>query len=130
MRQCMTNAAWVKSSVRKKQVTNPLNVTRYIKTFRNWPAVISARKVKGPGVLVLRDSTRLSLSDMHEEIWAFWSIYWERCYDRDFNNIPRDGTILDLGANVGIFSAYAATRLVPDGRVIAVEANPKLIGCL
>src|SRR5262245_9752319 len=37
-----------------------------------------------------------------------------------FDDLPRNGTVLDVGANVGVFTCQAA-RLVPAGRVYAIE---------
>lgn len=104
----------------------------YFRNLRNWREVGRARLSHqgGPLTLRLRDRTTLALLDSEEEIWAFWSIYGGRCYDRDFSAIPADGVVIDLGANVGIFAVYAAGRLVPRGRVVAVEPNPKLLAVL
>jgi len=96
----------------------------YRRELRNWPAV-TAMHATGHTVrdLRLRDGHTIHLLDPEHEIWAFDSIYRQRCYDIDFPGLPADGTVVDLGANVGIFALYAATRLVPHGRVLAVEAN-------
>ena len=84
----------------------------------------------GPLTLHMRDGATLALSDSDNEIWAFQSIYRRHCYDRDFFGVRSDGLVVDLGANVGIFALYAASRLVPHGRVIAVEPNPQLVEVL
>jgi FkbM family methyltransferase len=96
----------------------------YRRELRNWLAV-SAMHVTGRPVrdLRLRDGHTIQLLDPKHEIWAFDSIYRRRCYDIDFPGLPTGGTVVDLGANVGIFALLAATRLVPHGRVLAVEAN-------
>lgn len=39
-------------------------------------------------------------------------------------NLPRGGTFLDIGANVGFFSIVAAQAAGPEGTVLAVEPNP------
>ena len=96
----------------------------YCHELRNWPAVVAMHATGRPvHELSLRDGHTIHLLDPRHEIWAFDSIYRERCYDVDFPAIPPDGTVVDLGANVGIFSVLAATRLVPHGRVLAVEAS-------
>jgi FkbM family methyltransferase len=96
----------------------------YARTFRNWLQVAAMhRNGRDVGVLYLRSGHEVHLLDP-AEIWAFRSIFRERCYDADFGPIAADGVVVDLGANVGIFSLYAATRLVPGGKVLAVEANP------
>jgi FkbM family methyltransferase len=98
----------------------------YRRELRNWPAV-AAMHLTGRAVrqLRLRDGHTIHLLDPRHEIWAFDAIYRQRCYDADFPGLPTDGTIVDLGANVGIFALLAATRLVPKGRVLAVEASPE-----
>jgi len=98
----------------------------YRRELLNWPAV-TAMHATGKTVreLRLRDGHTIHLLDPKHEIWAFDSIYRKRCYDTDFRGLPTDGTVIDLGANVGIFALLAATRLVPDGRVLAVEPNPE-----
>ena len=100
--------------------------------LRNWPEVARVRLSRrgGPLTLHMRDGATLALSDSDNEIWAFQSIYRRRCYDRDFSGVPSDGLVVDLGANVGIFTLYAASRLVPHGRVVAVEPNPQLVEVL
>ncbi|MBS1069826.1 FkbM family methyltransferase [Gluconobacter cerinus] len=42
-------------------------------------------------------------------------------------HLPKGGTFVDVGANMGFFSLYAAQR---DARVIAIEPNPVLFGRL
>lgn len=43
----------------------------------------------------------------------------------------KDGDIfVDLGANAGIFTCFAAKRVGPWGRVIAVEPMPEMLECL
>lgn len=97
----------------------------YLRTLRNWPEVFRGHFTGSwPSHLVLRDDTRIDLLDFAAEIWAFRSIYLERCYESSLPPPPADGVVIDLGANVGIFSVYAATRLVPRGRVVAVEPDP------
>ena len=97
----------------------------YRENLVNWPAICLSRATGLPFyVLKLRSGHALRLLDPQAEIWAFRSIWQERCYDRDFDDIPRNGTVIDLGANVGIFTLYARIKLVSQGAVLAVEPNP------
>jgi FkbM family methyltransferase len=41
--------------------------------------------------------------------------------------LPKEGVMIDIGANVGIYAAQAATSLNRLGTVLAIEANPQLI---
>ncbi|HVB80238.1 MAG TPA: FkbM family methyltransferase [Candidatus Binataceae bacterium] len=104
----------------------------YFRALRNWPEIARVRLARrgGPLTLRMRDGVTLALSDGDNEIWAFQSVYRRRCYDRDFSGLPADGLVVDLGANVGIFALYAASRLVPHGRVVAVEPNPRMVEVL
>jgi FkbM family methyltransferase len=46
------------------------------------------------------------------------------------DNLPASGTFIDVGANVGHISLLAARRVGPQGRVLAVEANPRIASTL
>ncbi|MDB5592966.1 MAG: hypothetical protein JWR86_3491 [Enterovirga sp.] len=39
-------------------------------------------------------------------------------------NLPRDGVMIDVGANIGLTTLTAA-RYIPGGRILAVEASPR-----
>lgn len=39
--------------------------------------------------------------------------------------LPRDGTFVDIGANVGLYTLNAAKLLGPGGRILAVEPGPE-----
>jgi FkbM family methyltransferase len=67
--------------------------------------------------------------DLRPGLEVLRDVYFERVYDRPFQ-LDETGVVLDLGANIGIFSLIAATRLVPRGRVIAVEPNPEVFSVL
>jgi len=103
-----------------------LSLFKYYVTTRNWYEIATGHLTgQWPGEIRLRDGTRIKFLSAKEEIWAFRSIYWGHCYERDFTvAVPRDGVILDLGANVGIFALYAASRLAPAGKVYAFEPSP------
>ena len=45
-------------------------------------------------------------------------------------NLPRGGTVIDVGANIGIFAAHAARKVSHKGRVIACEPLPATFAAL
>jgi len=44
--------------------------------------------------------------------------------------LPRDGVLVDIGANAGIYSCLAASRLKQSGVVVAIEPNPEMVARL
>ena len=55
-------------------------------------------------------------------------IFRNRRYHRDGFEIRRNDTIIDIGANMGMFSMWAAPQ-APEGRVVAIEPMD-VVGCL
>jgi FkbM family methyltransferase len=67
----------------------------------------------------------------HNERAAFYTlieVFYERLYDMDFVKVEKDDVVLDIGANLGMFSVYAQ-NFYPS-RVIAVEPGPEEYPCL
>jgi FkbM family methyltransferase len=46
------------------------------------------------------------------------------------DHLPRGGTFIDVGANVGVFSVPAARQVGTAGRVLSIEASPRIFGYL
>lgn len=64
--------------------------------------------------------------DLHTAFDPLFSIVGERDYDRVEGFTPAPGqSVLDIGANVGVFTTRAARRVGPTGRVVAVEPHPE-----
>jgi FkbM family methyltransferase len=96
----------------------------FLLKVRNWPRVLAARLGIGEiEAIEFRDGSRSCLLDLRAGLAVLRDVYLERVYDSKFYLDPK-GTVLDLGANIGMFSILAAKRLVPRGHVVAVEANP------
>ena len=49
-------------------------------------------------------------------------VFISRCYDGP--GLERGGLVLDVGAQIGLFTLLAARRVGPEGRVIALEPEP------
>ena len=68
---------------------------------------------------------------VHNERAAFYTlieVFYERLYDKDYVKIEKDDVVLDIGANLGMFSVYAQN--FHPSRVIAVEPGPEEYPCL
>lgn len=91
--------------------------------LQNWAEVIQSRRILGPlSDIRMRNGLRLAVSE--DERQMLFEVFGDHAYDHPAILPPKDGTVVDIGANVGIYSIYAATRLVPFGRVVAFEPNP------
>jgi FkbM family methyltransferase len=76
-------------------------------------------------VEVERDGLRWALDlrdDAHRLL--FLGLYETELRARVLERLPRGGTFVDVGANVGFWSVPAALRAGPEGRVVAFEPNP------
>lgn len=72
----------------------------------------------------LKDGGSLTLAST-EEVKVFWHVFVRTSY-----TLPeRCATILDCGANVGIFSVWAASHR-PDARIVALEPFPATFAAL
>jgi FkbM family methyltransferase len=72
----------------------------------------------------LKDGGGLTLASL-SELKVFWEIFVHGCYA-----LPKTcKSILDCGANVGIFSVWAA-RHRPDARIVALEPFPETYAAL
>jgi FkbM family methyltransferase len=72
-----------------------------------------------PADLRLRQGDHIRLQEL-TDLKAFWQIYLRRVYRVEAS----DQIILDIGANVGLFSLYAA-RQAPAARIFAIEPFPR-----
>ena len=96
----------------------------YFRTCRNWRKVIQARLYGAPlARFEMRGSVVVGFPEsppwqIFQEIWR--NQVYTRRYPREWGN-PR--TIVDIGANIGVFSLYAARRW-HQARILAFEPAP------
>lgn len=77
-----------------------------------------------PATVRTPDGLTLDL-DLHTAFDPLYSIVGERDYEREPGFAPAPGeTVIDLGANLGVFATRAARLVGPGGRVVAVEPHP------
>lgn len=99
-----------------------------IRNVENWGPTVRACAFGRPiDEVRLRRGPRFHLTDGGVgECKAIIEVFWQGIY-RTSGRIDPAGTIIDVGANIGSFALYAALRLVPQGRVMALEPNPKCL---
>lgn len=60
---------------------------------------------------------------------TYWEIFIEKSYEK-YNDIKAGDTVLDIGANIGMFTIKAAKIAGDAGKIIAFEPEPKNIKLL
>lgn len=82
------------------------------------------RQVPPEGVLHLRNGYQMALSgDPDDLVTAF--LIWGK---NEYGGVPKDGIVVDIGANVGAFSLYAASRGAR--KVYAYEPCRQSLACI
>ena len=89
---------------------------------REWARISAAYlglfRLRYPYILHLRLGEQIRLEEL-TDLKAFWQIFLRKVYRVQ----PTDRVILDLGANIGVFTLYAA-RSAPQARVFSLEPFP------
>lgn len=97
-------------------------VFRASKETSQWARITGAylglSSLQYPYVLNLRNGERICLQEF-SDLKTFWQVFLRRVYRVQ----STDRAILDLGANIGLFSLYAA-RLAPEAKIFALEPFP------
>jgi FkbM family methyltransferase len=97
-------------------------VYRAMTSLAEWRAIaasyLGAAKPALPATVHLRNGMSFTLEEFYD-IETLWQVWFRRVYRvRD-----SDRAIVDAGANIGLFSAYAAAQ-APESRVWAIEPFP------
>jgi len=87
-------------------------------------AYAGLRPLSYPHELRLRSGEQITLSERTDLI-VFWLVFARRHYPIR----PADRIVVDVGANIGMFTLYAA-REAPQCRVVAIEPFPDTRACL
>lgn len=92
-----------------------------VRLVRNWPQVLVAkfRRRRWP-ILRLRNGLILSAPSSLDMEFVFNEVWLEQQYTPPGYTLEAGQTVIDIGANVGVFALFAATR-GKDVRVIAFE---------
>ena len=120
----MPNAIW-------KALTNANRASEIIRCTaetRQWPSVsaayLSLSRLQYPYLLRLHHGEQIRIEEL-TDLKAFWQIFLRRVYRVQAD----DKVIMDLGANIGVFTLYAA-RCAPHAKVLSLEPFPSTFGRL
>jgi FkbM family methyltransferase len=58
-----------------------------------------------------------------------WETFKRRQYSHTGFELQADDTVIDIGANIGMFALWAEPQ-IPQGRLICIEPNPNALECL
>jgi FkbM family methyltransferase len=81
-------------------------------------AYLGVSRLPYPAIVKLRDGNCFRLTEMYD-LETLWQIYFHRVYQVR----PSDLVVIDAGANIGLFSCWAA-RQAADARIYAIEPAP------
>jgi FkbM family methyltransferase len=96
-------------------------------TLKNWINAISSELTNASlNNLQLRNGIKLRSPNAVNLSFLFHEIWIDECYNPSGYKIRSNDTVIDIGANIGIFAIYAATR-APGVKVYAYEPFP---GCV
>jgi FkbM family methyltransferase len=97
-----------------------------IRKIRNWPAFMYhyALGLKPKGAYLFRNGAQLIISRGVDHVPII-----EIFLNEDYGAIPDDAVVIDLGANIGVFTIYATTT-ARSVRVYAYEPSPDFCAVL
>jgi len=100
-----------------------------ILAFKNWHSIYLVRYGlrRREFVLETREGERFMIRPWTEDARIVKSIFTKQNYVNDFVAIPTGSVVVDVGANVGAFSIFAARWAA---RVVAFEPEPGNFACL
>jgi FkbM family methyltransferase len=112
-----------------------MNITKYIrrnfKNFlfaaqecQNWREVaLSIFTAKSPKTLILKNGIRIDAPE-HTDIFPIArEIFVEKAYNPDYLPIEKNDVVVDVGANIGLFTLFAASRT--QNKVYSFEPFPE-----
>ena len=107
--------------------------TSFLKILFSLPfgVVYSTQKKSFSRIIILKGRANPSTINVFDTsaLDAYQEIFLEQAYEK-YNRMKEGDVVLDVGANVGIFSIKAAKAVGDVGRVIAIEPEPKNINIL
>lgn len=88
-----------------------------------FPAVDSHHHFVDLATASLPNGLRVAHLNRHETDYVFQEIFEDCCYLRHGIRIPENATVIDIGANIGLFSLFVRSQS-PHARVYSFEPSP------
>lgn|SRR5215510_6390223 len=97
---------------------------RYARRYRNWREIAAARaRRQKPARAVLRDGTTFDAPAGVNVVRVVTPVFHKHVYGPPGLELRPDDAVVDVGANIGAFTVWAAQRT--RGRVLAIEPHPE-----
>ena len=108
----------------KRKISSLLNFT---KLFKNWNTALLCwySTSKNSYTLQLRDGTLFKVRSGSSDIQMIIEIYKGKSYHLNLNKLDRNSVIIDIGANIGVFSVFISKFTGKQSRVFAFEPFPE-----
>jgi FkbM family methyltransferase len=104
-------------------------LARLISTVRNWPLYFRVRYGKSPERVAYKLRNGITITSRSRAIdgMALNDVWLEETYEPGRKGLPFDWkackTIVDIGANIGTFTLFAAHN-APQAKIVSVEPEP------
>lgn len=86
-----------------------VDAVRFISRCHNWPEIaLLIAKHEKPRKVILRDGVSFEAPAIHW--WDVDDIFFKHVYNPPFLSFGENDLVVDIGANIGVFTAYAASR--------------------
>ncbi len=106
-----------------KNLNKIVQVLFKIQEYKNWKEIISEfARDKKPTRVVLRNGVTISAPGTNSILRGVKRIFLRKTYNPVNYEIGKDDTVVDIGANIGIFTLFAATKTKK--RVYSFEPFP------
>lgn len=98
-----------------------VDAARFVLQCQNWPEVaIPIATHRMPSRVILKNGTRFESDAVY---WAdMYAIFFQHIYTPHYLPIEENDIVVDIGANIGVFTVYAASKT--RNTVYAIEPYP------
>lgn len=103
----------------------PIKLFRLVASVKNPLPILLDRLgwKKTPYRLRLRNAINIELRPGRGDLGAFRDCWLNRCYVGGGGQLLRGSTVVDVGANIGCFTLFAALSVGSAGRIISIEPD-------
>ena len=78
----------------------------------------------------LKEKTLKFYLGRRSDFTAFYKVFVEQSYLNLLANIKKGDTVIDAGANIGVFTVIASTLVGTEGQVVSIEPDPENVRTL